>query len=422
MTEYVVLRFRDCSAESVEWITVDSSGVCLNAPSQGSLAEVLEAAAGHKVMALVPAVSVLRTDADVPIRSAAKLLKALPFAMEEQLAEDVERLHFATASHRPAGRVPVAIVRRSTMDAWRDHFSAAGIRLAGIYSDGDALGDIPGTTILLIESDFATLRQVDGAVAVTDRSELDALIDLWLTAQVNDEDETTEPVNLLVYMTADVQEAMEPFLARIQPIVDTLEVKLLSDGALPRMASQVAVNPGINLLQGDYAAGSNLAAYWPAWKVAAIVLLCLVGTIIGVKVAEISRLNQKIDDLDGAIEQAFRYTFPGTGEIRDARRLLNSKLRALGTDVSSTDQSEFLDMLASVAAAVSQSADKESKLETINYRSGVMELRVLVPNVEALDTIQRAIVKEGRLSAEIQSANPQGDKVLGRLQVKSLGA
>jgi type II secretion system protein L len=308
------------------------------------------------------------------------------------------------------------------MDAWQDHFAAAGIRLAGIYSDGDALGDIPGTTILLIESDFATLRQVDGAVAVTDRSELDALIDLWLAAQVNDEDETTEPLNLLVYMTADVQEAMEPFLERIQPIVDTLEVKLLSDGALPRMASQVAVNPGINLLQGDYAAGSNLAAYWPAWKVAAIVLLCLVGTIIGVKAAEIARLNQKIDDLDGAIEQAFRYTFPGTGEIKDARGLLNSKLRALGTDVSSTDQSEFLDMLASVAAAVSQSADKESKLETINYRSGVMELRVLVPNVEVLDTIQRAIVKGGRLSAEIQSANPEGDKVLGRLQVKSLGA
>ena len=406
----------------MEWITVDSSGVCLGEPGRGNLAEAREAATGRKTIALVPAVFVLRTCANVPIRSAAKLLKALPFAMEEQLAEDVEHLHFATASHRPDGQVPVAIVRRSTMDAWQDQFAAADIRLAGLYSDGDALGDIPGTTILFIESDFATLRQVDGTVAVTDRSELDALIDLWLAAQPNDEDETTVPVNLLVYMTPDVQEAMEPFLERMQPIVDTLEVKLLPDGALPRMASQVAVNPGINLLQGDYATGANLAAYWPAWKVAAIVLLCLVGTIIGVKAVEISRLNQEIEALDGAIEQAFRYTFPGTGEIRDARALLNSNLRALGKDVSDSDQSEFLDILASVAAAVSQSADKESKLEAINYRSGVMELRVLVPNVEALDTIQRAIAKSGRLRAEIQSANPQGDKVLGRLQVRSLGA
>jgi general secretion pathway protein L len=422
MTDYVVLRFRDCSAESVEWILVDSTGVCLGEPAHGSLTEALEAAGGHKVRALVPAVSVLRTDAAVPIRSAAKLLKALPFAMEEQLAEDVEHLHFAVANRKPDGRVPVAIVRRTVMDDWRGLFAAANVRLAGLYSESDALGDIPGTAILLIESDFATLRQSDGSVAVTDITELDALIDLWLGTTLNEEEEKTEPVNLLVYMTVDVQEAMEPFLERIQPAVDTLEVKLLSDGALPRMASQVAVNPGINLLQGDYTTGSNLAAYWPAWKVAAIVLVCLVGTIIGVKVVEIARLNQEIEALDGAIEQAFRYTFPGTGEIRDARASLNSKLRALGTDVSSADQSEFLDILASVAAAVAQSEDRNSKLEAINYRSGTMELRVLAPNVEALDTIQKALVKGGRLSAEIQSANPQGDKILGRLQVKNLGA
>jgi general secretion pathway protein L len=422
MTDYVVLRFRDCSAESVEWILVDSTGVCLGEPAHGSLTEALEAAGGHKVRALVPAVSVLRTDAAVPIRSAAKLLKALPFAMEEQLAEDVEHLHFAVANRKPDGRVPVAIVRRTVMDDWRGLFAAANVRLAGLYSESDALGDIPGTAILLIESDFATLRQSDGSVAVTDITELDALIDLWLGTTLNEEEEKTEPVNLLVYMTVDVQEAMEPFLERIQPAVDTLEVKLLSDGALPRMASQVAVNPGINLLQGDYTTGSNLAAYWPAWKVAAIVLVCLVGTIIGVKVVEIARLNQEIEALDGAIEQAFRYTFPGTGEIRDARASLNSKLRALGTDVSSADQSEFLDILASVAAAVAQSEDRDSKLEAINYRSGTMELRVLAPNVEALDTIQKALVKGGRLSAEIQSANPQGDKILGRLQVKNLGA
>jgi general secretion pathway protein L len=422
MTESVVLRFRDPSAETVEWITVDDSGVCLSEPVHGTLAEAQQAAAGRKVKALVPAVSVLRTDVDIPIRSAAKLAKALPFAMEEQLAEDVDNLHFAISKSGPDGRVPVAIARRSLMDAWRERFAAAEIKVTGLYSEGDALGDIPGTTILFIEPDYATLRQVDGAVAISDLDGLDALADLWLAAQRGAEDETTEPVNLLVYMTADVLVAAEPFLAQIEPAVDTLEVKLLSDGALPRMASQIAVNPGINLLQGDYAPGSNLAAYWPAWKVSAIVLLCLIGTIIGVKVVEISRMDQEIEALDGAIEQAFRYTFPGTGEIRDARALLKSKLRELGSDVSSGNQSEFLDILAAVAAAVSQSAGDGSKLEAINYRSGVMELRVLAPNVETLDTIQKAIVKDGGLSAEIQSANPQGDKVLGRLQVKSLGA
>ena len=47
-----------------------------------------------------------------------------------------------------------------------------------------------------------------------------------------------------------------------------------------------------------------------------------------------------------------------------------------------------------------------------------MELRVLAPNVEALDTIQKEIVKSGGLDAEIQSANPEGDQVRGRIQIR----
>jgi type II secretory pathway component PulL len=74
-----------------------------------------------------------------------------------------------------------------------------------------------------------------------------------------------------------------------------------------------------------------------------------------------------------------------------------------------------------VAIAVSESAGADTKVETINYRSGVMELRVRAPSVESLDAIRKAIVEDTGLSAEIQSANPEGDKVLGRLQIRGSG-
>lgn len=423
MTEFIVLRVSEHTADSVDWITVDQTGVCRSEPESDDLATIVKAAAGKKVIGLVPARSVLRTDTDIPVRSTSKLLQALPFAMEEQLAEDVDQLHFAIGSRRPGSRLPVAVVQRSKMEAWRERFAQAGISPVGLYSEGDALGDIPGTTILLIESDQVMLRTPDGSLATADRGGLDTLIDLWMAARKpSNDDKATEPVNLLIYTTADAQQDLDSFIGHIQPLVDTLDVKLLSDGTLPRMASQITVNPGVNLLQGEYAPRSNFAAYWPAWRVAAILLLGLIGTASAVKVVEIVRLDRQIEALDGAIEQAFRYTFPGTGEIRDARALFDSKLRELGSNVSASSQSDFLDTLEAIAAAVSQSTDDQSKLEAINYRSGVTELRVLAPNVESLDTLQKAIVKHGGLSAEIQSANPQGDKVLGRLQIKSPGA
>ena len=53
---------------------------------------------------------------------------------------------------------------------------------------------------------------------------------------------------------------------------------------------------------------------------------------------------------------------------------------------------------------------------------GLSPCSVVAPNVEALDTIQKQIVKSGALEAEIQSANPEGDRVRGRIQIRTAGA
>ena len=54
------------------------------------------------------------------------------------------------------------------------------------------------------------------------------------------------------------------------------------------------------------------------------------------------------------------------------------------------------------------------------YRAGALELRVVAPNVEALDSIKQALGQNGA-TVELQSANPRDKDVEGRLQVK-LGA
>jgi general secretion pathway protein L len=423
MGEFVVLRVRDPATGGAEWITVDAAGVCIGEVRYGDLDEVAETTAGSRVIALFPSFDVLRTETSIPIRNTSKLMKALPFAMEEQLAEDVDTLHFAIGQKSAEDRLPVAVVQRSKVDAWLESLAGAGLKLTARYAVGEALGDIPGTAILLIESDRATLRDTDGSVAVVDRPGLDTMIELWLAGQVTNGDEGgNPPINLIVYATPDAQEGLTEFAAAMQPRVDMLDVKLLADGALPRMASNIVANEGINLLQAAYASRSNLAMYWPAWRVAAVLLLTLSGAFIGLKTLEIVQINRQIAALDAAIEQSFRYTFPDVREVRDPRAQLQSKLRELGNGSASETQSQFLDTLQTVSVAVAKQKDVNAKLETINYRGGVMELRLLAPNVESLDTIQKAISQNGNLSAEIQSANPEGNQVMGRLQIKRPGA
>lgn len=422
MAELLVLRFNDTQADLVEWVPVDQSGGQLGEVSRGDLATAAMAAAGRKVIALVPAFNVLRLFAEIPVRAASKVLQALPFAMEEQLAEDVEDLHFAMGKRAADNRLPVAVVQRAKMDAWLERAAAAGFEFAGVYSDGDTIDDIPNTTVMLVESDRVLFRDTTGEVAVADLVGLSPLLDLWLNKGTEDDEETQPPVHLLVYATPDAQETLNPILEQVRPFVESLDVKILPDGALPRMAAQSAVNPGINLLQGDYARRSNFGAYWPAWKNTAILLACLLLALVGSKFMEIRSLNRQAAELDAMIEQAFRYTFPDVKEIRDPRALLESKLRAMGRSPAKAGGTQFLDTLKTMAKAVANATAGKAKLQAINYRSGMMELRVLAPDVESLDKIQKEISSAGTLQAEIQSANPEGEMVLGRLQIKGAEA
>jgi len=180
MADFLVLRFADMPTEPVEWLIVDQSGAQHGHIEHGDLQAAAEAAHGKRVIALVPGTNVLRAFVDIPIRNHAKLMQAIPFAMEDQLAGDIEELHFAAGKRDVNGRVPVAAVQRLKMDAWLEQISAVELDLVGVYTDGDALGDMPNTTILLVEAQRATIRSASGHVAATDTASLDVLIDVWL--------------------------------------------------------------------------------------------------------------------------------------------------------------------------------------------------------------------------------------------------
>ena len=100
MPELLVVRLHPIAAASsgatqaappqAEWLVIDSSGARRGNVSWGSLSDAAEHSQTRKTIVLVPGTDVLLAEPTLPLKGGAKLAQVVPFALEEQLAADVE--------------------------------------------------------------------------------------------------------------------------------------------------------------------------------------------------------------------------------------------------------------------------------------------------------------------------------------------
>src|SRR5450755_5016196 len=128
MADWLLLRLPRAPAEVAAWMVVDARGAPIEAPASGALANAVAAAAGRHVCVLVPGTDVLLMEPELPAKAGTKLAQIVPYALEEQLAADIDDLHFAIGRGGGAdlsgrrvsdsARTPVAVVARALMDEW----------------------------------------------------------------------------------------------------------------------------------------------------------------------------------------------------------------------------------------------------------------------------------------------------------------
>jgi general secretion pathway protein L len=416
MSETLVVRLGASNAELAEWVVVDDTGACTLAPAAGPVAGAAALSAGRRTVCLLPATRVLRTRADVPVRNQNRLALALPFALEDLLAEDIDDLHFASGTRHADGRISVAVIRRTHMDEFVALLASAGLAPHAIYADSDGVADLAGTTTVLLEDAQVILRDPGGDAVAAETDGLEAVLELWLAQdRPAGEDGVTAPRHLQVY-DATTEGWPNALWEQMQEKVQSLEVRRLPDGALARLAAGVATSPGLNLLQGAYAKRSSFANYWPRWRLAAALVASAAIAMLLNAGLETWRLQRESAALDIELNQAIAHTFPGS-TASDVRALVDQRLQAGNPQQGLAQGRQFLDTLRIVAGAVSRTAS--TRIETLNYRAGVMELSLRVPNADSLDSIRKLVTEDGKLSAEIQSSNAEGEQILGRIRITS---
>ncbi len=417
MSEYLVIRPGPDPETSAHWIVVDDDGTRRGPVASGPLSQAALEAAEREVIVLVPATAVLTTSVELPVRSGARLLAALPYALEEQLADDVETLHFAAGQRREDGRVPAAVVSLENMQLWQALLDAAGLTPARIVPENHGLARIPGTMSMLVEADQVLFN--DGAeveVALQGVSPADVL-DIVVTPGDSAGDGDT-PSHLLVFCEPGLDEQFRDEWAMLRERLASVDLSVLEDGALPRLAVTVAAGHGINLLQGRFSRQGDLGEVLRPWRHAALLLLALGLVLIVGKAVDNYRLARDEAALQARFTEEYRELRPDdTREVVDPLSVVNSLRRGLGGPVA---RQVFLPSLEQLGLALAQ--NRGAEIEAISYRAGVIDVRLTAPDVPTLDNIQRQVSASGRFTASIQSTDQVGDKVSSRIQIRETGA
>lgn len=424
MAEYLVIRIDSDRDKAAHWIAVDSNGGRVSPPVTGPLSEASKDVAERAVIVLVPATTVLTTTADIPLRGGSRLLAALPFALEEHVAEDVENLHFAAGTRRDNGLMPVAVVAHEQMREWLDRLEEAGITAARLVPENHGLARIPGTLSLLVAGDEIMFNDggdnefVMQGVKPSDVLAVAGALDDTAAEATEDSGGNGSGGHLIVYCQPSDEERFRHDWIALRHELASVDINLLPDGVLPRLAVTVASGRGINLLQGRYGAKAEIGALFRPWRYAAILLLALGVVGIGGKAVDYYRLSQEESVLKQQFAEEYRQIRPDdTREIIDPVGMVNSVRRGFGGPAAAQ---VFLPSLQQLGLALQQSGTAD--IEAISYRAGVIDVRLTAPDVATLDKIQKMVSSSGRFSASIESTDQVGDKLSSRIQIRESGA
>ena len=425
--------------EQVYWFVKDQDGSA--APVyHGDLKTASNHALGCRVVILVSGVEVVLTDVALPGMNRQKLLKAIPFALEEQLASDVDDNHFAVGERQQGeDKVNVAIVERNIIEMWLQGLKDVGIQPDVLTTEVLSVPHADDTWTLLLKSadkqskSKAILRNnVQSGIAL-DLANVEPLLNSMLEstsegrrparlkvitcdsassdAEVSPDDQQATPRRVSAQMSA-IAAQLEAVGSKFG--ID-VEVEHAEQSFLMYLANQFEESKSINLLQGDYSRREQLEKLLRPWLPAASIAVIWLLLHFGLMVFDYQKLASKDRELRAKVTQIFREAFPDAKNIVDPKLQMEQKLAELRQQAN-----QSADMFVLLSRAGDVLGDTDSLLiRTMRFKDETLDLDVDISDLQALDQLKVRLTNEANLVVDIQSASSKKGKVESRVQLKA---
>ncbi|MGB5261125.1 MAG: type II secretion system protein GspL [Gammaproteobacteria bacterium] len=401
MRNTLLLRADSVPADRWNWLRLGPEGAPVGNIRVGSLQSAANEAAGLRAVVLVPGADCLLTRVRIPGRNRQKLLRAIPYVLEDQLSDEVEQLHFAVGEQTPDEEWPVVVISRNYMATLLEAVAEAGLEVQQVIPETLAIPFNEGEFSVLVSRDIALVRTGTTSGFAVDSDNLGVL----LAAQPLEEDQPAPLVHMYVNQDSQVPDTSD--------YGGQVNVETFAANPLGIFVQGLATRP-INLLQGAFSRRGEWSRVLKPWRATAALLLAGVLVSLFVTGFDYFRLSKESEHLQARIEETFRKAMPGTQRVVNPRVQLQQELDRLQGGALGGG---FLLLLAKTGAVLKDVSGVE--IAGVTFRAGRLDLDIMVSNLQLLDTIKQSLANAGGLEVEIQSATTGNDqRVQSRLRIQ----
>lgn len=374
--------FRFVSADEAEWLRPDGE------VQRGPLADLSSQSDGARQILVAPSEAVTLHRLALPSRKRSTWARAVPFALEDYLVEDIETLHFALGGAVDGGYLPVAVVDRILLSAWLETCDQAGLTPAAVVPDSLLLPWQNDEWSVLLEARRALVRTGRWEGFATERDNLALLL-----AQALAEAGETKPRRLRVWGApatelAETGVELSPEDTPIEPLA------LFASGYQPATV--------LNLLQGGYSRQAHWGRWLRPWRAAA----ALVGMTLLVQIAgqvyDYWRLQREVTALRTEIERTFKDALPEATRIVNPKVQMETRLRELAP----SGGSGFLELLYQGAQPLAHFPNVT--LRGLGYRDGQLDLALEGGDPAVLDRLRQQFERQPGLRMDMRTTQREG--------------
>lgn len=384
MSEQLIIRLASEAHQPIHWLIwsdsekeIIASGDLDNAQALSLLTEKAQL---RKVICLVPSVDVTLKSVVIKGAFTRQMQQALPYMLEDDLASDVDKLHFSVLAKK-TDLVDVAICFKSKLQMWLDWLAAGEIFCQRIIPEVLALPKPQEQEWQALKLDKQWLiRESEFQAWSCDNEMLNDILQLRL-------------MDIPQQTITSYSPLPETNFGQWQAAEMILPMQLLAEGCL---------NNTLNLLTGQFKVKKESNLQLARWKYPAIAAGILFILLLANLFLQSKQANEQTLQVKQQVEQVYQQAFPNQGRLSYSR--IKKKLKGLLADASVTEQDAgLLVMLNDIIPAVQAVPDLKISTLKFNGKNQEISLAVSADSFQAFELFSAKIptqydYKQGALS------------------------